>query len=63
MDLVTVCDKNIMYNAKGFKYYSSPFQNLTFNEITSLLRAALEKNILVLMHRVLLHITYSKDKV
>ena len=53
MDWVTTCNKNIMYNAKVFKYYSSPFQNLTFNGITSLFRAALEKNILVLMHRFL----------
>ena len=53
MDWVTACNKNIMYNAKGFKYYSSPFQNLTFNRITSLFQAALENNILVLMHRVL----------
>ena len=53
MDWVTACNKNIMCIAKGFKYYSSPFQNLTFNGITSLFRAALEKNILVLMHRVL----------
>ena len=53
MDWVIACNKNIMYNAKGFKYYSSPFQNLKFNGIKSLFRAVLEKNILVSMHRVL----------
>ena len=53
MDLVTACDKNIMYIDKEFTYYCSHFQALKFNGFTSLFQAALEKDILVLMHRVL----------
>ena len=53
MDLITACDKNIMYIDKEFTYYHSHFQALKFNGFTYLFQAALEKDILVLMHRVL----------